>query len=44
MGIFQKYNFKKILIATVWVAIGVSAVVLLVAAVHKKDSRTLQWN
>jgi cell division protein FtsQ len=40
MGIFQKYNFKKILIATVWVAIGVSAVVLLVAAVHKKDSRT----
>jgi len=40
MGIFQKYNFKKILIAAVWVAIGVSSVVLLVAAVRKKNSRT----
>ena len=35
----KRYSIKNILLATLWIAIGSGAVVLLVAAVNKKDSK-----
>ena len=35
----KRYNFKKILEATVWILLGIGTVVLLVAAMYKKDSQ-----
>ena len=34
----KRYSIKNILLATLWIAIGLGAVVLLVAAVYKKDA------
>jgi cell division protein FtsQ len=38
MNIFKRYNLKKIALLVLWVSIGACSIVLLVAAVHKKDS------
>ena len=35
----KRYSIKNILLTTLWIAIGSGSVVLLVAAVHKKDSK-----
>ncbi|MBS1743074.1 MAG: hypothetical protein JST81_08560 [Bacteroidetes bacterium] len=37
MSILSKFNIRKILLTTMWIAIGCSTVALLVAAVHSKD-------
>ncbi|HNU88810.1 MAG TPA: hypothetical protein PKJ94_10985 [Ferruginibacter sp.] len=38
MNIFQRYNLKKIALLVMWIGIGVCSIVLLVAAVRKKES------
>ena len=35
----KRYSIKNILLATLWIAIGSAAVILLVAAVKKKDAK-----
>jgi cell division protein FtsQ len=39
MELNKRYNIKNILLATLWVVVGAGTIVLLVAAVHKKDSK-----
>lgn len=39
MSILKKYNYKKILLGIMWLAIGSGCVVLLAAAMHKKDAK-----
>ena len=35
----KRYSIKRILLATLWIAIGMSTIVLLVAAIRKKDAK-----
>jgi len=39
MSITKRYNIKRILLSTLWVSIGVSVIVLLVAAIRKDESK-----
>lgn len=39
MNIFNTYSLKKILLVLMWLAIGSVSVVLLAAAIHKKDAK-----
>ena len=38
----KRYNFKKILETTVWILFGMGTIVLLGAAMYKKDKQSMQ--